>query len=111
MRRFFVVEMKAIIGVPNRMNALVERDPAVTSSRWSRRFPGGIVSRWDWVLRERVKNIGQHQFLMLLLVVEPDFDQRLKPVELICARLAEEFHHGGIDMPSVCRDLVGGGTG
>ena len=72
MRRLFVVEMKAVIGVPDAMDALIERDPFVAGAGQSGKFPGRIVSRQNRVLREGVQDVGQHQFLMLLLMVEAD---------------------------------------
>ena len=62
-------------------------------------------------MRERVQDVGQHQFLMLLLVIEADFDQRRQRRQRVLAGLVEEFHHGGIDMPAIGGDFVGAGTG
>ena len=81
------------------------------SGRSRRQLPGGIVGRRDRVLRECMEDVRQHQLLVLLLVIEPDFDEWLKAGPRIRAALAEEFHHGGIDMATVGGDLVGGGTG
>ena len=38
--------------------------------------PMGIIDRIGRVLRKRMQDVGQHQFLMLLLVIEPDLDDR-----------------------------------
>ena len=62
-------------------------------------------------MREGVQDVGQHQFLMLLLVIEADFDQRRERPQRVLAGLVEEFHHGGVDMPAVGGDLVGARTG
>ena len=62
-------------------------------------------------MREGVQDVGQHQFLMLLLVVEADFDQRRERRQRVLIGLVEEFHHGGVDMPAIGGDLVGAGAG
>ena len=110
-RRLFVVEMKAVVGMADGVDALVEADPFVAAAGRSREFPGRIVSRRNRVLRKRVQDVGQHQFLMLLLVIEADFDQRHQLCERVLAGLVKEFHHRGVDMPAVGGDLVGAGTG
>ena len=46
-----------------------------------------------------MQDVGQHQFLMLLLVIDADFDQRDQPGEGVLIGALEEFHYGGIDMP------------
>jgi hypothetical protein len=38
--------------------------------------PRRIVGRRDRILRKGVQDVGEHQFLMLLLMVQPDLDQR-----------------------------------
>ena len=70
-----------------------------------------IVGRIDRVLREGVQDVGEHQFLMLLLVVQPDLDQWRQSAELVFASLAEEFDDRGIDMAAIGADLVGAGPG
>ena len=62
-------------------------------------------------MRECVEYIGQHQFLMLLLVIETDLDQRRDFGERTLAGLLKESHHSGIDMAAVFSDLTGAGTG
>ena len=103
--------MKAVVGVPDGVDALVEGDPFVAGAGRSREFPRGIVGRRNRILREGVQDVGQHQFLMLLLVIEADFHQRREPGQRVLAGLVKEFHHGGVDMPAVGGDLLGAGTG
>ena len=62
-------------------------------------------------MRKGVKDVGQHQFLMLLLVVEADLDQRRDGAQLVVTGFTEEFHHRRIDVTAIGRDLVGGGPG
>ena len=49
--------------------------------------------------------IGQHQFLMLLLVVEADFDQWRDRLQGVLAGLMKEFHHRRVDVPAVGGDF------
>ena len=59
------------------VDALVERDPFVAASGCEAgKAPRRIVGRRYRILREGVQDVGQHQFLMLLLVIEADFHQR-----------------------------------
>ena len=62
-------------------------------------------------MRKRVQDVGQHQFLMLLLVIEADLDQRRDRRERVLTGLVEEFHHRGVDMPAVGGDFLGAGAG
>ena len=62
-------------------------------------------------MREGVQDVGQHQFLMLLLVIEADFHQRRDRRERVLAGLVKEFHHGRVDMPAIGGDFVGAGAG
>ena len=62
-------------------------------------------------MREGVQDVGQHQFLMLLLVVDADLDQRRDRRQGVLAGLVKEFHHRGVDMPAIGGDLVGAGPG
>ena len=62
-------------------------------------------------MRKRVQDVGQHQFLMLLLMVEADFHQRCDRRQGVCIGLVKELHHGGVDMPAVGGDFVGAGAG
>ena len=111
MRGFFIVEMEAVVGVPDAMDALIERDPFVAGAGRSGKFPGRIVSRQNRVLREGVQDVGQHQFLMLLLVIETDLDQWRDRCQRGLAGLMKEFHHSRVDMPAIGGDFVGTGTG
>jgi hypothetical protein len=58
-----------------------------------------------------MQDIGQHQFLMLLFVIEADLDQRRQPGQLLGAGAAEELHHRRIDMLAIGRHLIGSGAG
>src|SRR5258708_626009 len=110
MRRLFVVEMEAVVGVPDRVDALVERDPFLAAAGRSREFPLRIIGRRDRGLRKRMQDVGQHQFLMLLLVVETDLYQRRDRGQGFVPCLMKEFHDGRIDMTAVGGDFLGAWT-
>ena len=58
-------------------------------------------------MRERVQNIRQHQFLMLLFMIEAGFDQRHELRQHFVVRVVEEFNDRGIDVPAIGGDLLG----
>ena len=103
--------MEAVVGMPDGVDALVEGDPFLCRTLRRREAPGWIIGRRDRVLGKGVQDIGQHQFLMLLLVVEADLDQRRELGEAPLAGGLEELDHGGIDMPAIGGDLVGARAG
>ena len=76
-----------------------------------REAPRRIIGRRDRVLREGVQDVGQHQFLMLLLVVEADLDQRRQLRRACPRRRLEEFDDGRIDMPAIGGDFIGARDG
>ena len=108
---FFVVEMEAVVAVPDGVDAFVQRDPFVAGSMGCREAPRRVIGRRDRVLRERMQDVGQHQFLMLLLVIEPDLDQRHQSGEGVLIGRLEEFHHRGVDMAAIGGDFVGARAG
>ena len=55
------------------------------------------------VQRKRVQNIGKQQFLMLLLVLQPDFDNWPKLIKIPRGR--DQVRHRVIDMRAIGRDL------
>src|SRR5258705_10013029 len=74
-------------------------------------MPRRIVSGRNRVLRKGMQDVGQHQLLMLLLVIEPDFHERGEGGENVLAGGLEKFHDRRVDMPAVGGDFVGSGTG
>ena len=58
-----------------------------------------------------MQDIGEHQFLMLLLVIEPDLDQRRQLLQRGFVGGLEEFDHRRIDMAAIGGDLVGARAG
>ncbi len=107
MRRLFIVEMKAVVRMPDGVDALVQRHPFLAAAVRGRKAPGRIVCRWDRVLREGMQDVGRHQFLMLLFVIEFDLDQRGQLGQLLLTRSLEEFHHGIVDIAAIGGDFIG----
>ncbi len=62
-------------------------------------------------MRKSVQDVGQHQFLMLLLMIKADFDQRRDRPQRILFGFMKEFHDCGVDMPPVGGDFVRAGPG
>ena len=58
-----------------------------------------------------MQDVGQHQFLVLLLMVEPDFQQRSQPGQCPVGGIMEEFHHRCVDVLPVGSDVVRAGPG
>ena len=74
--RRLVVEAKAVAVVADRMNARGHIDKTARTVCRARRLPAGVVNRIGRVLREGVQDVGEQQFLVLLLVMQADFDNR-----------------------------------
>jgi len=58
-----------------------------------------------------VQDVGQHQFLMLLLVVEADLQKRHQACKRGLVSLVEKFYDGGVDVAAVGGDFLGAGAG
>jgi hypothetical protein len=76
--RQFVVETKAIAVMADLVDA--GRQIGISTLRRSaaRQLPVGVVNRIRRILRECVQDVGDQQFLMLLLMMQTDFEQRKK---------------------------------
>ncbi len=74
MPRRLVVEAEARALVTDGMNAGGHIDEAARSLAGARRLPFRVVNRIGRILREGVQDIGDQQFLVLLLVMQADFD-------------------------------------
>ena len=62
-------------------------------------------------MREGVQDVGQHQFLMLLFVIQAHFHQRQQFRQSVRVGGLEKFHHGGIDVAAIGGDFVGARAG
>ena len=107
MRRLLVIEAKAVAVVPDRLDA-GERGGGDGAFARPRPLPIRIVGRMRRVERKRVQNVGQQQLLMLLLVIEPDLDDRNEPAEI--ARGFDQRRHRLVDMGAIGGDLGGART-
>ena len=101
MRRPFVVEREACAVVADGVNAGDQTVFAGVGARAVRPLPVPIVGRMRRVLRKGVQDIGQHQLLMLLLVMQPDLDDREDPLGVL--RRFDQLRHRRIDMRAVGR--------
>ena len=90
--RRLVVEAEAVALVADRMDAGRHIDIAAARPGCrARRLPVGVIGRIGRVLREGVQNVGDQQFLVLLLVMQADFEN------LEHARRVRRRH--GLDQP------------
>ena len=105
--RLFIVEMKAVAGVADAVDAFVEIDPVLARTARGREAPRRVVGRGNRVLGKGVQDVGEHQFLVLLLVVEADFHQRRNRGQPFVTGFAKEFDDRGIDVAAVGGDLIG----
>ena len=62
-------------------------------------------------MRESMQDVGQHELLVLLLMVEADLHERRQRGQGFVVRFMEEFHDRGIDMPAIGGDFLGAGAG
>ena len=74
-RRGLVVEAEIAALMADGVDALGQFAIAARAGGARRPPERRVVGRRGRIFRERVKDVGQHQFLVLLLVIEPDFEQ------------------------------------
>jgi hypothetical protein len=101
MRRPLVVEREAYAIVADHMNA---GDKRVFDSRRALALgplPMRIVGRMGRILREGVQEVGQHQFLMLLFVMQPYLDDGDDGIAIL--RRFDQRCHGGVDVRTIGR--------
>src|SRR3569623_137341 len=104
MRRLFVVEVEVVALMTDGMNALVEPEPRLSIDMDGRKRPAFVISRRDRILREGVEDVGVHQLLMLLFVIEADFHQRRDLAQFLLVRIFEECDHLRIDILTIGGD-------
>src|SRR4029078_4499435 len=110
MGRRLIVETEAVLTEADGADA--RRYPGVAiNARRRRRLPFRVVYRVDRVLREGVENIGQHQLLMLLLVMQSDLHDRYDSLEYRLIRALQQFGDRGIDMGAIGGHLFDARTG
>ena len=107
-RRPFIVEAIAVGLVADGVDAFGQFDEAVFRARLVARLgrrPVRVIGRRGRVLREGMQDVGEEQLLMLLLVIEPDFEDAQDFRQRGGARLGDQRLHRGIDMRAIGRDL------
>ena len=107
MRRLFVVEAEAVAVVADRMDAGDQR-----AARPALRPPRGhcqsrIVGRMGFVEREGVQDVGEQQFLVLLLVIEADLDDRDAASAKSVRAISISARDRGVDMSAIGGDFGG----
>ncbi len=71
----------------------------------ARRAPSRVVDRISWILRKGVQDVGEDQFLVLLLVMQPDLQDRQHLRELRSGNASKQAFDGGVDMGAIARTL------
>ena len=100
-----VVETEPLPFMTDRMNARGNvNEPARTLCR-ARRLPGGVVDRIGRVLREGVQDIGEQQFLVLLLVMQADLQNREDARRVRRRHLLDQPLDRRIDMGAIAGDV------
>ena len=77
---------------------------AARGARRLRRPPIGIIGRRDRILREGVEDVGEEQFLVLLLVVQADLEDAQHLGQLRLVRVRHELLDRFVDMRAECGD-------
>src|SRR5438477_13216517 len=103
MRRAFIVEAIAISLMADGVNAFGQVHKAVLRI-WLRWLPVGVIGRIGRVLREGMQDVREHQFLMLLLVIEPNREDAEDRRQGGGARLADEPLDRAIAMRAIFPD-------
>ncbi len=98
--RAFIVEGKAVAIMTDGDNAARMRDPFERGRAPHLARPRGRISGQQRIGEKRMLDIGQDQFLMLLLMMEAERDQRRKRVIV-----REQIGHRDIDMMAIGHDL------
>ena len=110
MTRSFVIETKTATVMADRLNSgrhidkLIRIDRARTR-RGLRHLPIGVVNRIGRVLREGVQDVGQQQFLMLLLVMQTDFENFKHARRVRVRNIGDQLLDRGIDMGAIAGDI------
>ena len=105
--RRLVVEAEAVAVVADGwMPDGTRRSRRAPSWTWPRRrLPVGVVGRIGRVLREGVQDVGEQQLLMLLLVMQPDLEDRNTRLASPRGALDQPLDRA-IDMGAIGRDLL-----
>ncbi|MNL19411.1 hypothetical protein D3C87_1406090 [compost metagenome] len=76
--RGFAIEREIVAGMADGHHAARELQPFRRRARIGDDGRGqlGRIRRTQRILREQMQDVGQQQFLVLLLVIEPERDQR-----------------------------------
>jgi hypothetical protein len=102
MARQLVIEAEALAVVADRGQAAIKAQPGQRRRRRGQRRGRVQIRRQQGALRQQVLDVGEHQFLMLLLVLQPQRDQRLELAALARIELAgQQARHARVDVGPV----------
>ncbi len=111
MRRGFIIEAEFFSVVADGMNAWRHFNITARALRRARFSPVRVVDRVGRILRKSVQDVGDQQFLMLLLVVQPDLDDRKHALCVRRRHLRNQALDRRIDMGAICSDILAVRTG
>lgn len=109
MLRHLVVEGEAVSGI-----MADGMDAAAKAGEIQRRDAAGIgtvrrrqVDRREGMQRQGMLDVGEQQFLVLLLMGEAEFEHRRQPLQQCHIGLRQQAFHGRVDMAAIGVDLFG----
>ena len=104
--RGFVVEAEALAFMTDRMNARGNINETARALRRARRLPFGVIDRVGRVLREGMQDVGEQQFLVLLLVMQADLQNREYALRVRRRHLLDQPLDRRIDMGAIAGDVL-----
>ena len=108
MARRFVVEAESLAVETSAVDSSRELEPRQLACRGGRFIPRLTVNRAEWVQCEQVLEVGEEQFLVLLLVVQPELHARHTPGIALRIQPGDEAVHMLIHVCAVAEDVVNG---
>ncbi len=105
--RRFVVEAEPLPFVADRVNAGRHIDKTARALRCARRLPMRVIDRIGRILREGVQDVGEQQFLVLLLVMQADLQDREHAHGIGHRHLGDQPFDRGIDVSAIAGDVGG----
>ncbi len=96
--------------MPDFVQPFFNGDPRQIRKCTRRPWDIGLVFGIDRVYRKYMLDIGQHQFLVLLLVMKPDLDQGGDDAEQFLIAKLHQSDHTRIDVISIAVYILYAGT-
>ena len=105
MPRRLIVEAEPLPLMADGVNAGRHIDKTARTERGARRCPAGVIDRIGRVLREGMQDIGEQQFLVLLLVMQADLKNREHALRISRRHLLDQPLDRGIDIGAIARHV------